>query len=119
LGKRRTIAFGYSIMMLAAIGLIILGGTLSGALVCLAFLFFAYEIVVVGNFTLLSQVLPEARATLIGTYFAFNSLGRTISALVAPRLYLIGFNYNLMTMILFVILALVLLTRIKLTTTGA
>lgn len=119
LGKRGTVAIGYSVMIMAAIGLLLFGSTLPGALASLAVILLSYEMVVVGNITLMSQVLPEARATLIGTYIAFNSLGRTISALVTPRLYLLGFGYNLLMMIVFAFLALILLSRMRLPEQGS
>jgi len=113
LGKKGTVAAGYGVMVSSAIGLFLFGGTLPRALACYAVMLFAYEIIVVGNFTLMSESLPGARATLIGTYFAFNALGRTISALVTPRIYQVSFNLNLAVLVFFALVAFILLYRMK------
>lgn len=113
LGKTHTITLGLILNGLAALALLWLGRNLSGALVCLAIFYFGYEVSVVGNFTLMSEVLPEARATLMGTNIAMFSLGRMLGAPVAPVLYQFGFHYNTIAAVLLILIALVVLNRLK------
>lgn len=114
LGKERSVRYGLVLNCLAALALPVVGRSTVGALVGLFFFYISFEIVIVSMLPLLSEILPEARATLLGVNLATFSLGRALGTLAAPRLYPISFFANVALALALDLLALFLLSRIRL-----
>jgi predicted MFS family arabinose efflux permease len=62
----------------------------------------------------MTEVFPAARATMMALLIAAFSLGRAFGDLIAPILYNHGIVANGVTAVAFNLLALLLLTRVKL-----
>lgn len=92
LGKVRSIGLGLAVNCLAAALLPILGRTEFGALAGLFFFYISFEFTIVSHIPLMSEVMPQARATMLSFTGASNYLGRAIGALAAPLLYAFGFS---------------------------
>lgn len=90
LGKPRAVALGLAANSLAALALPVLGGSLGGAYVALFLFYLTFEFALVSSLPLVSELLPEARATMLATYAALISLGRALGALLAPAVYALG-----------------------------
>lgn len=87
LGKPRALVFGLIGNILAALLLPFIGRTQIGALVGLFLFYITFEYVLVSQIPLMTEVMPEARATLMSFNVTGQSLGRTIGALLATFLY--------------------------------
>jgi predicted MFS family arabinose efflux permease len=68
------------------------GGSRLTALLTLALLYLTFEYTVVSLLPVMSEVLPQARATLLAFYAASFSLGRAAGSLLSPHLYSLGFT---------------------------
>ncbi|MDF1520768.1 MAG: MFS transporter [Brevefilum sp.] len=91
IGKRRVIWIFLGVNSLAALLLPLTDGVLAWALVGLGLFYISFEIVLVSALTLMSEVVPSARATMIAATVAGFSLGRMLGDLIAPGLYSISF----------------------------
>ena len=109
IGKTRALAVGLLLNAVAAIGLPMLGQSVTGALVGLFFFYLTFEFTIVSSLPLLTEVMPSARATLMAIFIAGMSLGRALGALLASRLYLAGFWANGAAAAIFNLLALLML----------
>jgi MFS transporter, DHA1 family, inner membrane transport protein len=114
LGKERSILTGLVLNGLSAIALPLLGSTVAGGLVGLFFFYLTFEFTIVSSLPLLTEILPSARATLMGINIAIFSLGRALGAMLAPQLYLTGFWMNAASALVLDILAIYCLSRIRL-----
>lgn len=92
LGKVRSIGLGLAVNCLAALLLPIIGRTEFGALAGLFFFYISFEFTIVSHIPLMSEIMPQARATTLSFTGASNYLGRAIGALAAPLLYSLGFS---------------------------
>ena len=90
IGKVRSVRIGLVCSVLAALALPWLGSNLPGALLGLVGIYITFEFTIVSSIPLISEILPDARATLLAVYIAALSLGRSMGDLLAPRLYLFG-----------------------------
>ncbi|MCK7467041.1 MAG: hypothetical protein MZU91_02040 [Desulfosudis oleivorans] len=72
---------------LAALLLPIVGRTEVGALIGLFLFYITFEYVLVSHIPMMTEVMPEARATLLSFNLAGHSLGRMIGALLATFIY--------------------------------
>lgn len=114
LGKERSIRIGLIINGLVALSLTWLGQNLWSAMVGLFFFYLTFEYVSVSTFPLLTEVLPGARATLMGVNVAAICLGRAVGDLAAPLIYYHwGFLVNSLLAIVFDVLALLIFSRVK------
>jgi predicted MFS family arabinose efflux permease len=91
IGKRRVIWIFLGVNSLAALLLPLTDGVLAWALAGLGLFYISFEIVLVSALTLMSEVVPSARATMIAATVAGFSLGRMLGDLIAPGLYGISF----------------------------
>jgi MFS transporter, DHA1 family, inner membrane transport protein len=114
LGKERSILVGLILNGLSAIALPILGTSVAGGLVGLFLFYLTFEFTVVSSLPLLTEILPSTRATLMGMNIAAFSLGRALGAIMAPQLYLSGFWLNAAAALVFDLLAIFFLSRIRL-----
>lgn len=117
IGKRRALAIGIIGNCLAALALPILDRWLVGALISLLLFYLTFEFAIVSAIPLMSEILPSARATMLAANIALIALGRAIGDLLAPSLFtqtiIPGIMANALVAILFNLLALVALTRIR------
>ena len=87
LGKRRAVLVGLLCHLLSYLFLIRLAGTLVGALTGVFFIFLTFEFSVVAIIPLISELVPEARGTVLALNLAVMAFGRVIGSLLAPRLW--------------------------------
>lgn len=87
LGKPRALTLGLIGNILASLLLPIVGRTEIGALVGLFLFYITFEYVLVSHISLMTEVMPNARATLLSFNVMGHSLGRVIGALVATFMY--------------------------------
>ncbi len=113
LGKPRTVGIGLIANSLAAIALPVLGSSLPGALFGLFFFYITFEFTIVCSISMMSEVVPSARASLMATNTAAYSLGRVLGALLAPLLYGIGFWGNCLAAVVFNLLAFLALSKLN------
>jgi MFS transporter, DHA1 family, inner membrane transport protein len=113
LGKERSILTGLVLNGLSAAMLPLLGTSVAGGLTGLFFFYLTFEFTIVSSLPLLTEILPSARATLMGMYIAIFSLGRAVGAFIAPQLYLTGFWLNSVAALVLDILAILFLMRIR------
>ena len=110
LGKPRALTLGLTGNILASLLLPIVGGTEIGALVGLFLFYITFEYVLVSHIPLMTEVMPNARATLLSFNVTGHSLGRMIGAFVATFVYgRFGFFPVTLIAILFNIFALLAL----------
>ena len=114
LGKERSVAIGLGLNAVAALGLPWLGRSLLGAEVGLGLFFLSFEFAIVCSLPLMTEVLPSARATLMGMNLAAFALGRAVGDLLGPQLYHFGFWTNALVAAALNLVALAALSRIKL-----
>ena len=112
-GKRRMISIFLVLNSLAALVLPLAGGSLTWAVVGLGFFYITFEIVLISTLTLMSEVLPQARATILAMTVAGFSLGRMLGDLIAPGLFGVGFWLSSLAAVLLNIGAGVMLTQVK------
>jgi predicted MFS family arabinose efflux permease len=117
IGKRRALAIGILGNCVAALALSILGHWLPGALLALFLFYLTFEFTMVSGIPLMSEILPSTRATMLASHMAFIAIGRSIGDLLAPTLFTFplfkGIGMNALAAILFNLLALIALTRVK------
>jgi MFS transporter, DHA1 family, inner membrane transport protein len=113
LGKPRAIGLGLVANSLASLGLLLLGRTEAGALVGLFLFYITFEFTMVSVIPLMSELLPSARATLMAFNVAALSLGHAVGDLLAPRLYEVGFWLDILLAVVFNLLALAALRKVK------
>ena len=113
LGKPRALVLGLSGNAFAALLLPIVGTTQAGALVGLFLFYITFEYVMVSHISLMTEVMPSARATVLSFNLTGHSLGRMIGALLATFLYKqFGFVPVTLLAILFNLFALVALAEL-------
>jgi predicted MFS family arabinose efflux permease len=87
LGKPRALALGLTGNILASLLLPIVGSTQVGALIGLFLFYITFEYVLVSHIPLMTEVMPNTRATLLSFNVMGHSLGRMIGALSATFIY--------------------------------
>jgi predicted MFS family arabinose efflux permease len=113
LGKPRALVLGLIGNILASLLLPIIGRTELGALIGLFLFYITYEYVLVSHIPLMTEVMPNVRATLLSFNVMGHSLGRMIGALVATFIYQrFGFLPVTFVAILFNIFALLALAEL-------
>jgi predicted MFS family arabinose efflux permease len=114
LGKKRAIAIGVSLHGLVTLSLLLLGRYFIGAIAGLFFYALTFEFAFVSVIPLMSELVPESRATFMGVYIATLAVGRSAGALLGPFLYAWGFHANVLAGFVAILLALLALSKIKL-----
>jgi len=110
LGKPRALVLGLTGNAFASLLLPIVGRTELGALIGLFLFYITFEYVMVSHIPLMTEVMPEARATLLSFNLTGHSLGRMIGALLATFIYQkFGFLPVTLVAILFNVFALLCL----------
>jgi DHA1 family inner membrane transport protein len=107
IGKVRATGYGIVANCLAAVLLPIIGRSQTGALIGLFLFYITFEFTIVSMIPLLTEVMPSARATTLSFAGAAQSIGRASGALLAPKLYLLGFSVVTGAAVVFNILGLI------------
>jgi len=115
LGKPRSIAIGLIANSLIAIAFPYLAKTLPGALIALFIFYLTFEFTLVSSIPMMTEILPDARGTMMAFNFSGLSLGRALGTLVALPLFNLGMGTNAGAALVFNLLALLALrwTRIQ------
>jgi predicted MFS family arabinose efflux permease len=71
-----------------------LGRNLTGALVGLFFVYTTFEFTIVSAMPLMTELVPQARATMMAGNVGAHSAGRAIGALLGPALFSFGLRAN-------------------------
>ncbi len=90
LGLKRAIVAGLILSALSYILLPLMGRTLPLALMGLFVTFLTFEFTIVTAFSLFTEILPNARATMMSSSVAAISIGRVMGALVGGPVWLAG-----------------------------
>jgi predicted MFS family arabinose efflux permease len=115
IGKRRAILIGLIVNCLVSLAIPFIGRSLPGALAGLFLFYLSYEFTIVSAMPLLTEILPGARATLLGFNVAAFSAGRGLGALLSARLYTVfGIWSNLLAALIFDLLSIAALLQIRL-----
>jgi predicted MFS family arabinose efflux permease len=109
LGKAQAVGAGLALNMLAAMSLPLSGGSQAGALAALSLFYITFEFTIVSGIPMMTEVLPQARATLMATFIASMALGRALGDLLGPGLYAHGMLANAGASVAFNVLALLAL----------
>jgi DHA1 family inner membrane transport protein len=113
MGKAVAIRIGVIGNILSALALVLLGQWQWGAILALFLFYLSFEFMLVSSLPLISEVIPQARATLMAANIMFFSLGRALGAVGAPWLYGVGFWVNVAVAVALNLVALWLLGRFK------
>ncbi len=90
-GKRRMILVFLGLNSLCALALPLTGTSLPWALAGLGLFYVTFEITIISTLTMMTEILPSARATIMAMTVASFSLGRMLGDLIAPDLYGLSF----------------------------
>lgn len=94
MGKRRAVAAGIGLSMASYIALPLVGTTLPGALIGLFSVFFSFEFTIVALIPLMSEMVPEARSSVMSLNIGAQASGRMIGALVGGALINVGMGWT-------------------------
>ncbi|MBU1565191.1 MAG: MFS transporter [Proteobacteria bacterium] len=90
LGLKRATILGLCLASLAYLLLPLMGRSLPLAMVGLFLVFLAFEFTIVTSFSLSTELLPEARATMMAGFYATSGVGRMIGVLLGGWLWQAG-----------------------------
>ncbi|MBL8154577.1 MAG: MFS transporter [Anaerolineae bacterium] len=93
-GKRRIVGIGLVLYAVSSFLLPVLGTSLEGALVGFFLFYLGFEFSLVATLPLLTELAPNARATLMSINATGHLLGRLIGSLVGPALIVSGLGAN-------------------------
>lgn len=94
LGKRRAIGLGAAASALAYFALPLLSRHLTFALAGLFLVFIAFEFTIVASIPLITELVPEARGTVMSSNVAFHAAGRMLGVPLGSYLFGLGFFWN-------------------------
>lgn len=95
------------------IGLPLLGQSTNGALVGLFFFYITFEFTLVSMISMMTEIQPAARATVMAFNVAAHSLGRATGDTLAISLYALGFFWVVAASAVFNALALLAVWRLR------
>lgn len=87
IGKRRAVIAGSVLNGLACLLLPFMNQSLIGAMVGLFLIFITFEFALVASIPLMTEILPEARTTLMATNVSSLSAGRALGAFIGPLIF--------------------------------
>ena len=90
LGLRRALFGGLALTIAAYLGLPFLDRSLTAALTGLTLLFLAFEFTIVTSLSMVTELLPGYRATMMASFLATAGLGRVIGALMGGAVWQSG-----------------------------
>ncbi|MBI3764135.1 MAG: MFS transporter, partial [Chloroflexi bacterium] len=94
LGKRRAVAAGIAAGTLAYFALPALTFDLKFALIGLFLVFITFEFTIVTSIPLMTELVPEARGTVMSANIAAHAGGRMLGALIGAYVFHFGFLWN-------------------------
>ncbi len=109
LGKRLSMILGLGVNLLASFSLPFLGDRIILTLVALFIFSVAFEFSIVTGFSLLSELRPQARATLMAFNAAAISAGDAVGSFVGSRIFSSGIGYNVAVSVIMDVLAIMTL----------
>ncbi len=112
-GKKRTVMITLTLNMVVAVIMPWIAHSVIGALIGLFLFYLSFETMIVSSLPIMTEILPSARATLMGLSVGAFSLGRAVGAATAPILYTFGFRVNTIATIVMNLLAFYMLTCIQ------
>ena len=114
LGAKRSVAIGLIFSAITAIAIPWLGSFgLWGAEMGLFLFNLAFQMPFIAYAPLLTEVLPLARASLLGATLASVGVGRMLGALAAPYLFSRGFQFNATAATILFLVSLFTLRKVK------
>ena len=90
LGLKRALFWGLGLTTLSYFALPFLGNALPAALTGIAMVFLVFEFTMVTSFSLCTEILPAARATMMAGFLATAGLGRVLGALLGGFVWQTG-----------------------------
>jgi predicted MFS family arabinose efflux permease len=90
IGLKRALFWGLGLTTLGYLALPLLEGALVAALTGIALVFLAFEFTMVTSFSLGTEILPAARATMMAGFLAAGGLGRVLGALLGGLVWQAG-----------------------------
>jgi predicted MFS family arabinose efflux permease len=90
IGLNRAVIAGAVLLVLSYLLLPFLGAGLTGALLGLFVVFVSFEFTIVTNMSLMTEVLPDARATIVSGNQVVSSLGRVAGVAIGGFVWLAG-----------------------------
>ena len=109
LGKKRAIIIGIALNSIAALVLPYLGVTITGALIGLFFFYITFEFTLVSIIPMMTEIMPETRASVMALNISGLSIGRALGALLAAPLFAHGLIWSTGMAVFFNLAALVAL----------
>ncbi len=90
IGIKRAIVTGACLATIAYLLLPVIGKTLPLAMTGMFLVFFSFELTMVSSFSMATEVLPNARATMMAGYYATAGIGRMVGVLAGGTLWKFG-----------------------------
>jgi predicted MFS family arabinose efflux permease len=90
LGLKRALLWGLGLTTLSYFALPLLESALAAALTGIALIFLTFEFTMVTSFSLCTEILPAARATMMASFLATAGLGRVLGALLGGFVWQTG-----------------------------
>ena len=118
LGKKRSIWIGLTLNAAFCLVLPWAGQTLPGALVGLFLFYLSFEFTIVSSLPMMTEILPSARATLLGINAAAFSMGRGLGALLSPILFVSGMWANGIGSLVLNLTAMLALSQVRIHKSG-
>ena len=118
LGKRRAIFLGLALNCLAVVLLPFMEGSLLGAVFSLFLFYISFEFYIVSSIPLITEVLPQARTTMMAGFFTSAAIGRALASAISPTLYALGFGFIVAFTVLLNLLAILYIRGLRLEAEG-
>ncbi len=110
IGKPRALSLGLTANIAASLLLPLIGRTEIGALVGLFLFYITFEFVIVSHVPMMTEMVPDARATVLSFNLTGHLLGRTLGAFLATFIYQgMGFIFVTLMAVIFNIFGLLAL----------
>ncbi|EKD37531.1 MAG: major facilitator superfamily MFS_1, partial [uncultured bacterium] len=90
LGLKKATILGLCLAMLAYLLLPFIGRSLPLAMTGMFWIFLAFEFTIVTSFSLSTELMPKARATMMAGFYAAGGMGRMIGVLIGGGLWQAG-----------------------------
>ncbi len=90
IGLKRSVMTGLTICIIFYVLMPLVSQTIPMAFVSLFLIFVTFEFVVVTSVSMATELLPQARATMMATYMGAAGLGRVAGALIGGPVWLLG-----------------------------
>jgi len=90
IGLGRALVVGASLACVAYLLLPVLGVTMPGAMLGMFLVFSVFEFTMVTSFSFCTELIPQARATMLSCYYAVSGIGRMLGVLAGGGLWSFG-----------------------------